>query len=363
MKLPSFLVSLACLLAFPVFAQPPGNPFKSGWEPAPVGGSFAMDDHIVWCGSVIRHDDGKYYMFASRWPKKLGMSAWVTNSEVVLASSDKPGGPYRFEQVLLPARGAEYWDGRATHNPNIHRHRGDYVLFYTGIRYDFAMPADKAPDRADYESAWNHKRIGVATAKSPQGPWKRLDHPILDPRPGHWDGAITSNPAAVIREDGSVLLLYKSAPVPYPERNQNRLLSFGLARAASIEGPYQRLNADAPLRFSDKNASVEDPYLWHADGVYQMVAKAMDGRLVPTSHGFHAWSKDGLEWKLSEPAEAYSMTWKWSDGRTVTLKKRERPQVLFEAGKPTHVAFATTTPEGEIFNTVVELKRQSQPSR
>jgi hypothetical protein len=350
------LVSFAALLSSSALAGPPGNPFARGWEPAPVGGSFAMEDHIVWCGSVIRHDDGTYYMFASRWPKKLGMSAWVTHSEVVLASSEHPGGPYRFEQVLLPARGAEHWDGRATHNPNIHRHQGRYVMFYTGVRYDFPQTTDKIPDRSQYEAAWNHKRIGVATAPAPQGPWKRLDHPVLEPRPGKWDGAITSNPAVVIHPDGSVLLLYKSAPVPYPQRNQNRLLSFGFARADSVEGPYQRLNEDSPLRFSRQNASVEDPYLWHADGVYQMVAKAMDNKLVPSSHGFHAWSKDGVDWQLSEPAEAYSMAWTWSDGRKVTLKKRERPQVLFHAGKATHVAFATTTPEGGIFNTVVEIK-------
>ena len=28
-----------------------------------------MDDYFVWCGSVIRAEDGRYPMFASRWPK------------------------------------------------------------------------------------------------------------------------------------------------------------------------------------------------------------------------------------------------------------------------------------------------------
>ena len=83
-----------------------------------------MEDYIVWGGSVIRRDDDKYYMFASRWLKALTMSAWVTSSEVVLASSETPEGPYQFERVVLPRRGEEYWNGLAIHNPTIQRQKG-----------------------------------------------------------------------------------------------------------------------------------------------------------------------------------------------------------------------------------------------
>ncbi len=351
------LLLIPVLLSVVVRAEPgePANPFAGGWGPAPVNGSFRLDDSIVWCGSPVRHDDGRYYLFASRWPRALGMSAWVTNSEIVLASSDKPEGPYRLDGPVLPTRGPAYWDGCATHNPSIHRHNGGYVLFYTGIRYDFPIPTNTPPTRSDYERAWNTKRIGVATAPAPQGPWTRLDHPVLEPRPGEWDAAITSNPAAVIHEDGSVLLLYKSAPAPYPERNQNRRLSFGLARAKTPAGPYERLNPDAPLRISGKNVSVEDPFLWRHDGVYHMIAKAMDGQLVPSYTGFHAWSRDGETWQVSNPPAAYDMTWVWSDGKTETMRKRERPQVLLENGRPAMVFFATTRPDGDIFNTGVRV--------
>jgi hypothetical protein len=42
--------------------------------PAPVTGGFAMEDFWVWCGSVIQGPEGKYHMFASRWPKSSGPS-------------------------------------------------------------------------------------------------------------------------------------------------------------------------------------------------------------------------------------------------------------------------------------------------
>ena len=43
-----------------------------------------MADYWIWCGSVIRGDDGLYHMFASRWRRDVDFAPhWVTNSEVV----------------------------------------------------------------------------------------------------------------------------------------------------------------------------------------------------------------------------------------------------------------------------------------
>ena len=73
-------------------------------------------------------------MFASRWPKKFPMHpGWLIASEVVRTSCDTPDGKYQFEEVVLPARGAQYWDGRATHGPQITKIRNRYVLYYTRV--------------------------------------------------------------------------------------------------------------------------------------------------------------------------------------------------------------------------------------
>ncbi|MEI7730724.1 MAG: hypothetical protein WCO56_14215 [Verrucomicrobiota bacterium] len=45
----------------------------------------------------------------------------------------------------------------------------------------------------------------------------------------------------------------------------------------------------------------------------------------------------------------------WREGKTIRMRKRERPQVLLENGRPTTVFFATTHPDGRIFNTGVPL--------
>ncbi|MFW6371836.1 MAG: glycoside hydrolase family protein [Bacteroidota bacterium] len=329
------------------------NMFHENWEVSPKQGAFRMDDWIVWGGSVIKADDGKYYMFASRWPKHLSMSAWVTNSEVVVAVSHVPEGPYTFQKVVLPARGKDFWDGMMTHNPSIQYHNGKYVLYYIGTTYDFEQPQDTIPDRQKYEQAWNGKRIGVAVSDSPLGPFKRKEEPLLAPRSDNWDAAITSNPAPLIHEDGSVLLIYKSAPVPYPERNKNRTLQFGVARADHYLGPYERVGENNRIEFTPIDTDVEDPYIWKDDEKYYLLAKCMNDSITGESQsGFLATSEDGISWRIADQPKAYSKTLHLDDGTTETMKKLERPQVLIEDGQPTHVFFACRNKKDEIFNMV-----------
>ena len=187
------------------------------------GGGFHMAGSVIWGGSVVRGPIGDYHIFASRWDESLGHGAWVTSSEVVHGVSSSPLGPFQFCGVALPRRGPSHWDGMATHNPTVHWDpvRGEYALFYIGVTYSFQPPATgvKFENRTQYEIAWNTKRVGVALSASLDGPWRRLDAPIIQPRPRQWDGGITSNPAACIHSDGSVLLFYKSIVIGYPERN------------------------------------------------------------------------------------------------------------------------------------------------
>jgi hypothetical protein len=336
----------------------PKNPFHDNLGPAPVKGSFRMEGYITWGASVIRGDDDRYYMFVSRWPEHMGYRNWVTNAEIVLASSNVPEGPYQFEKVVLPPRGREYWDGMMTRIPVIRRHDGKYILFYVGTTYDFERPTTQVTPE-EYGTAWNRKRIGVAVADSPQGPWQRQDQPILEPRPGKWDGAITSNPAPIIHDDGSVLLIYKSAPVPYPERRKIRDLDFGVAVAPHFLGPYRRVNAGQKIEFKGMpRARVEDPCIWYREGFYHMVAKIFGDEITgETQAGFYAFSQDGMEWALPKRPQAYSRRVLFSDGTERVQSKLEQPQVLLQDGIPSHVFFATADPEmTKLYNLVMPLK-------
>jgi len=338
-------------------AAGPKNVFNNNWAPSPMKPALSLKDYIVWGGSVIKAEDGLYYMFASRWPKKTAMASWVTNADVVLAVCDKPEGPYKMLKVLLPPRGKAHWDGMATFNPTIRRHKGKYVLFYTGTTYTAAPPKTKRPSRELWNTAWNNKRIGVAVSDSVKGPWKRMDKPILEPRPGKWDASITSNPAPVIHKDGSVLLIYKSSPLKFPEQKIKNELILGVAKARHYLGPYKRLNAESQIMIQGNRAHIEDPYVWFNGNQYVMMVKSMD-RSIPVGwgSGFLAYSADGLNWKLTDPPLAYTGKVERQDGSILKAGRFERPQILFQKGRPTHAFFACMARDS-IYNVVRPLKK------
>jgi len=311
---------------------------------SPVGGSFAQEDYWVWGSSVIKGDDGKYHMFVSRWPKFLPFHpGWMVASEIVHAVSDTPEGPYEFVDVALPARGPEYWDGRATHNPQILKYGDTYVLIYTGSTNPFDDITN--PDTLTLASAFTavaraNKRIGMATSKSPYGPWERRDEPILDVRPGTFYSFLTSNPAPWINEDGSVTMLFKSRAYKEDYPFQTSMM-IGVAEAPSIDGPFEVVG-DEPVFGIDKMGEIEDPFLWKDESGYHMLAKDQRGTITGNRHaGILAHSKDGIHWVLDEEPLSYTREVRWSDGQTKVMGQMERVFGLIEDGQITHLFFAT----------------------
>lgn len=328
----------------------------------PRNGGFRMPGYWVWCGSVIRDDEGRYHMFASRWPKDLTFHpGWMTSSEIVRATAVTPQGPYEFQDVVLPARGAEWWDGRSTHNPSIARHGAAYVLFYMGSTHPFDDPPRGVPFLLSDPRAIvarSNKRIGVATAPRPEGPWTRLDRPVLDTRPGTFYSFLTSNPAPVVHADGSVLLMFKTRR--YEGATHSRMM-LGVARAPHYLGPYEVVGTE-PVFSSTRFGEVEDPFVWKSAEGYEMIAKDMTGALAGEKHaGVHARSRDGLRWRLATRPKAWTRTLRWDDGTTRTMGQLERPFLLIENGRPAFMfAAAGDGPGGfanmtETFNVAIPL--------
>jgi len=332
--------------------------------PAPKNGGYSDPDYWVWGSSVIKGEDGRYHMFASRWLKKLGFEKWVTNSQVVHAVADTPVGPYKTVGVVLPARGKEYWDGMCTHNPRVIKYKDKFLLYYFGNTYDFRQPTSDNTELSEENSrtAWMHKRIGLAISDSVYGPWKRFDKPIIEPRPGHWDASITSNPAPVVNEKtGEILLMYKSSGEgPEPP------LLLGISKAKNPEGPYVRISENPVFRFEtaeNKKIDVEDPYIWWNGKRYEAIIKDRSGKICgEDGGGVHAWSDDGIRWNLFDKVKAYSRNVLWDDGTISHQNHYERPFLLIEDGIPTHLFAATGTGSkpwhsDRTWNMVIPLKK------
>ena len=326
---------LICRTGFSQTSQ--SAPFIDRLAPSVKNGGFEMDDYWIWCGSVIRGEDMKYHMFASRWPKnKPFFNGYIFYSEIVHAVSDKPEGPFRFHEVALKSRGSGYWDGRMTHNPTIHKFGSTYLLFYIGTTYEGESPSAEMLKEPLSDSMKRFKnetygkiRIGLATSKSVYGPWERLNEPVLLPREGKWDSSITTNPAPCVLPDGSILLVYRSNVTGKGTR-------LGVAKSEGPGKPFVRIRDDY-LGFY-----VEDPYIWWMKDHFELIAKDQSGELTGEKcAGVHATSIDGIDWKISSPAKAYSRNIVWDDGTTVNLGSFERPQLLIENGKPVCLYCAT----------------------
>lgn len=312
------------------------NAFIDRILPAPRNGGFRMEDYWVWCGSAIRGEDGRTHMFAARWSKRYPFfDGYRVASEVVRAVAESPVGPYTFEEVVLPARGAKFWDGRMTHNPTIHKYGDTYLLFYIGATYERPTPTvDEIRARTSPvpDLCYATIRIGLATAESVYGPWTRLDAPVLDVRPGEWDASVVTNPAPCVLPDGRIFLYYRS--------NYHHQCRIGVAMAERLGAPFSRLHNDPIFDFGEDH--IEDPFVWWADDHFELIAKDQVGGLTGEKHaGVHATSADGIHWTISDPPKAYSREVVWDDGAVSVQGSLERPQLLFEDGEPRYLFAAT----------------------
>lgn len=306
--------------------------------------AFKLDGYYLWDASVIKVDN-LYYLFCSRWPKSLGFGwNWLFHSQVILAVSDKPEGPYKFRKVLFERRGADYFDGMNTHNPCIKYFNNKFYLYYMGCTYNFDPPKDFSEITQDkITKTWFSKRIGLATSDKIDGEYVRKDMPLLDPRDNkHWDSGITTNPTVVIKNNGETFLLYKS------KRKQSSLsddepLKLGVAYSSNPSGPFERLT-DEPI-LNAPGTAYEDPYIWYDDrrNIFCALIKDCVGN-VAEEYGnlFYAESKDCKSFTLSNNPTTIRRDVVWDDGHKTKQCNLERPCVLLDSNNRPEYLFCAS---------------------
>ena len=301
----------------------------------PIGRKLETEGYYVWGTSPIIGPDGKIHVFFSRWPSKFGMGGWIHKSEIAHAVADTPEGEYQVISTVLAPRGDGFWDGTTCHNPHIKKADGKYCLFYMG----------------NSNRKTNTKRVGLAIADSPYGPWKRPDEPLVEASKEEdaWDNHCTSNPTFVKHPNGQYWLYYKSwntgeyENYTDPKIRGNR--KYGLAIADKLEGPYVKYEGNPVLDYSDRgnNIQAEDGYVWFENGKFKMVMRDMG--IFNHQYGLYLESADGLNW--SEPKIAYYNTDHYfsqppAPSHLSKYGRFERPQLLLQDnGSPSHL-FLTT---------------------
>jgi hypothetical protein len=309
-------------------------------KPVPATARFVDPDWYIWGGSMVRDEAGTCHLFYSRWPRKLGMSAWVTHSEVARATAPDPLGPFEHAGVALPARGRDYWDGSTTHNPTVHRFNGRYYLYYTGNRGDGEVPA-----RGLNFLHRNNQRVGLAVAESPEGPWERSDAPLIDAGavPEAPDRLCTTNPAITQMLDGRYLLIYKAVGTADP-------LPFGgpvVHLAAVAEGPAGPFRKQDGLIFTrpGERFPTEDPCIYTRDGRSWAIVKDFKGVFTGAGRSLALFtSADGLDWEPADPPLVTGLSIQWHDGPRQELHRLERPQ-LWQDGDDDGVLYCAASEE------------------
>jgi hypothetical protein len=273
-----------------------------------------------WGGDVVVDDDGDWHMFAAAFQNETTLSSWLTQSRIVHAvSASGPLGPYVPRGIVLAPREPNGtfnehgpWDETTQHNPAVQYDplSKTYLLYYMGSN-GISTKATPTKGACPSNHSFCHQRVGLATAKHPNGPWKRANggNPILEPGPrGSWDDIFTTNPTPYIFPNGSALLIYKARSF----ENINTM-STGVAFAEHWSGPYTRITSE-PI---DLPGTCEDAGIYHSKnmgGVFRMV--------LHCACSYQAvWSLDGVTWNKTAPEV------EWCDvGGGVVVSRRERPK-------------------------------------
>lgn len=298
--------------------------FSKRMKPVLHHSVFRLTDFVVWCGTMVKDDDGLYYLYFSFWPKNKGHDAWVTHSQIGYATSKEPLGPFEYQGIALSGSGGDGWDRDCVHNPAAIKVDGMYYIYYMGNFGD-----------GSYWSHRNNQRIGVAFSNNPKGPFKRLDKPVIDITPGKHDALMTSNPCVTIGPDKRLYMIYKAV-------SDKGVLPKGGAVVCAIAiaenplGPF--IKEENPIMTNPTNDwSVEDPCIWYEGGSFYSLVKDFQGYFTNGKKSSVALfeSKNGIDWQPSENCFVFNTELLWEDGMVEPLRNMERPQLFFdENAKP-----------------------------
>jgi predicted GH43/DUF377 family glycosyl hydrolase len=322
-------------------------------QPVPRRSVLSEPDRIVWGASMVQDDDGTCHLFYCRWKGRL-VRDWYMQSEIVHATAKSPLGPYETQEVVLTRKpeGADAWDGLASYNPTVVRFGDKYYLYYTGCNGSNRRIRLKD---GTYKSSPNGtalaQRIGVAVADHPAGPWMRMKEPLIDLSENGFDSQMVCNPTVTQGADGRFMMIYKCSNGS-PKTGGGIYLT--VAFADSPTGPFKKTDKKI-LAHPESNFAVEDPFAWWQDGKYHCVVDDQHGDFSGEKGLILFESKDGLDWKKSDPFVLSRCRIDWEGGPLEKTHHLERPQIWLKDGKPA-VLFAAVARDKEYFNVHIPLQ-------
>lgn len=288
---------------------------------------FKTAGYYNWCPSMVKDKQGRYHLFYSRWKKDYGWGGWLTHCEIAHAVSKKPTGPWKFQETVLTGRGKNHWDAITMHNPKIEQFDSLYYLYYISTNMgtteytpeELVQTAQQIYDHPNWKILRRNQRTGVAYARHLQGPWTRLDTPLIQP-----SGPITTltvNPAVARGKNGKFYLIVKG-----DKPNETRFIrNQAVAIGDHPLGPFQ-MQPKPVIDYLD----TEDMSIWYdarRDYFYGLF-HATTGFIGLVS------SPDGINWHPARDYEFMPKKLRMKNGEERTFDQMERPFMYVENDEP-----------------------------
>jgi hypothetical protein len=303
----------------------------SSFAEAQVPGDYileAQEGEWTWGMAPIYDEAGMLHIFNSVIPND---GSWIKHSKIVHWVADSVEGPYTLLGDVLVSDEASY------HNPQISKAGDTYVLVYLLNHYN--------------DGNGSKQEVGIATAKSLNGPWTESPHnPVIAAAGtmGEYIIVHASNPSFVVAPDGSYRIYFKSMTDRLPIKQGFREMSFAVSD--QIEGPYVNYAGNPVISYVDDQVDIEDPYAFYYNDMYYMIVEDrrgvknfLEGSPIPQEQiknggyrpGLIYQSKDGINW--GEPKVGYQTNEIYFGD---TLARSERPSILWKDGKPEYLFLA-----------------------
>jgi hypothetical protein len=273
-----------------------------------------------WCMAPIYDEQDKLHVFMSAIPNN---GKWNADSKIVHYVADKPEGPYQFVDTTFSSTEAAY------HNPQISKVGDTYVMVYL-------WKSRSTPGI--------NQEVGIATAKSLNGPWKESpNNPVIKAAglQGNANVIHASNPTFLVDADGKFRIYYKSITDKYSPKTYREL---SMVISDNIDGPYENYSGNPLISYADLKIDFEDPYAFYYQGMYYLIVEdrmgvknALEGNPIPAKEikaggnrpGLIFKSKDGINWDRPEIGYQTNSFYFGDE-----LARTERPHILWKDGKP-----------------------------
>jgi uncharacterized membrane protein YgcG len=297
-----------------VGARDPANGLEDNGSNGGVGPR--QQTNFYWDGKIVKGEDGKYHLYASRWTYSNGFGPPVgasgtgwQSSIAMQAVSDNIMGPY------VP-QGDCYTRNQEGNNKG---HNTTALVTPTGA--------------APYTLSVGEIVAGqMFSATSANGPWTLLGLTKTNSNGHNGCGTLSSNFTFTVGPDNRFWATSRSGCIMDSDQ---------------VLGTYKvETDSVLPNLENNSNANAEDEVIWYSGGYYHIVYNywhVQRAYHLMSKNGTTNWTSTGLAYQGTQtPANASSSWLRYTDGTVNQWHNMERVSVYQEKGHVTHFTFAVT---------------------